>query len=171
MSPELSQKLEAEADEHRPRETGGVLLGVAGPGKRDWEVTELIPAGPGAKRERHRFVPDGPWQRAEIAKRHELYRGSLLYLGDWHSHPSGNGPSSLDDRTAHHIASTPRARCPHPIFLIVTRVGEEWELRAYRFSRRRLRLIDVEVTERRNRDLSLPGDLVDLDTANPRTNA
>jgi hypothetical protein len=63
--------MEAEADKHRPRETGGVLLGITGPGKKTWEVTELIPAGPAAKRERHRFAPDGPWQRAEIAKRHE----------------------------------------------------------------------------------------------------
>lgn len=143
----LSREMEAEADQHRPRETGGVLLGVAGPERRVWEVTEVIAAGPGAKRERHRFVPDGPWQRSEIAKRYERSQNPLLYLGDWHSHPTGNGPSSLDERTARHIASTPRARCPHPAFLIVTRVADDWELRAYRLSRRRLRPIDVEVIE------------------------
>jgi integrative and conjugative element protein (TIGR02256 family) len=143
----LSRELEAEADAHQPCETGGILLGIAGPGRRVWEVTEVIPAGPAAKREHHRFVPDGPWQRAELAKRYEHHGGALLYLGDWHSHPAGNGPSPLDNRTARHIASTSRARCPNPIFLIVTRIEDEWELRAYRLSRRRLRLIGVEVMD------------------------
>ena len=145
LSSNLSREMEAEAEEHRPRETGGVLLGVAGPEKRVWEVTQLIPAGPAARRERHRFVPDGAWQRSEIARRYEQCWDPFVYLGDWHSHPTGNGPSSLDDRTARHIASTPRARCSHPIFLIVTRAADDWELRAYRLSRRRLRPIDIEV--------------------------
>jgi integrative and conjugative element protein (TIGR02256 family) len=151
LSAKLCLELEAESDRYRPRETGGILLGVAGPGKGEWEVTGLIGAGPRAKRERHRFTPDGPWQRAEIAERYARSAGAVAYLGDWHSHPAGNGPSNLDHDTARHIADTDRARCPHPIFLIVTRSKNAWELRAYRFSHRRLRRIEVEQGDQTSR--------------------
>jgi hypothetical protein len=70
----------------------------------------------------------------------------LDYLGDWHSHPEGGGPSSLDRRTARVIATTDNARCPHPIFVIVTWTGELWELRAYRWARRRFTRIGIAVS-------------------------
>jgi integrative and conjugative element protein (TIGR02256 family) len=147
LSASLADDLIADADLHRPRETGGVLLGIAGRRKGEREITELIGAGPKAKRERHRFAPDGPWQRAAIAKSYSRSSRTLIYLGDWHSHPSGNGPSELDRKTAGRIAAAERARCPHPIFLIVTRSKGSWELRAYRYGRKRLRRIEVEVEE------------------------
>jgi len=146
LKAQLAAELEAEAERHRPRESGGVLLGRTSAGGRDLELTELVGAGPKAKRERHRFTPDGPWQRAEIAERHRRSPIGLAYLGDWHSHPSGGGPSERDRRTAAKIAATERALCPHPIMLIATRSRGNWELRAYLYARRRLRRIEVEVS-------------------------
>jgi integrative and conjugative element protein (TIGR02256 family) len=135
----LGKQMLAEAEQYAPCETGGVLLGESDREAARVVVTELIGAGPGARRERHRFVPDGAWQRNRIAERYEIAGRTLEYLGDWHSHPYGNGPSRLDRATARKIATTPAARCRYPVFVIATRVGAEWELRAYRFARRRFR--------------------------------
>ena len=134
----LRDAMIAEAELYAPCETGGVLLGTSSVGRR-LVVTELVQAGPCAERGRYRFVPDGPWQRQRIAERYQAAGRTLEYLGDWHSHPHGNGPSSLDRSTAHTIAATRSARCPHPLFVIATRVGRDWDLRAYRYGRRRFR--------------------------------
>jgi integrative and conjugative element protein (TIGR02256 family) len=139
----IARAILAETLEHAPRETGGVMLGHRDGRAREIFVSELIAAGPGAVRESHRFEPDGPWQRARIAERYEASGRMLDYLGDWHSHPKGSGPSSLDRATARRIARAPRACCPHPVFLIATCVGEGWELHAYRLARRRLGPISV----------------------------
>lgn len=135
----------AEAAQCAPHETGGLLLGAWYQEARIVRVTELVGAGPRARRERSCFVPDGPWQRARIAERYEAVGRTLEYLGDWHSHPHGNGPSGLDRATARRIATTHSARCPHPLFLIATRINREWELRAYRFGRRRFRHATVVI--------------------------
>lgn len=145
MPESLAQEVLNEAAKFTPRETGGVLLGFHEDESRSLVATDLIGAGPSARREWGRFVPDGPWQRARIAERYQASGRTLAYLGDWHSHPDGNGPSDLDRSTAQKIASAPAARCPHPIFLIVTRGTTDWELRAYRFGGRQLRVMGVRI--------------------------
>jgi integrative and conjugative element protein (TIGR02256 family) len=143
IPPELESEILVQAGGHAPLETGGVLLGTRDRRARRAFVSELVDAGPRAQRESHRFTPDGPWQRARIAERYEASGRVLAYIGDWHSHPGGNGPSPLDRSTARRIADTPRALCAHPIFLIATRVKAGWELRAYRFGARRFSRITV----------------------------
>lgn len=139
----LAAAMLVEAQRHAPNETGGVLLGWRGRGRA--EVVELVDGGPAAERERHRFAPDGPWQRAQIAERYERSGRTLKYLGDWHSHPAGGGPSSLDHATAAKIAQTRVACCRHPIFVIPTCRGGTWKLFGYWFATRRLRRTRVEV--------------------------
>ncbi len=145
ISPTMVQRLTAQATKHAPVETGGVLLGLHDHRRRHATVTELVDAGPKAKRETHRFDPDGPWQSAQIAKLYEDSGRALHYLGDWHSHPLGGKPSPLDRATAKRIATTQAARCPDPIFLILTKVKDDWKPRAYRFAKRRFRRIKVRV--------------------------
>jgi integrative and conjugative element protein (TIGR02256 family) len=121
------------------------MLGSTDAASRAVVAEALVEAGPNARRQPHRFDPDGPWQRGRIA---ELYQASdrrLNYLGDWHSHPQGGGPSALDRSTARRIAETPAARCPSPVFLIVTNHGGQWQLRAYLFRGRRFKRLRVEV--------------------------
>jgi integrative and conjugative element protein (TIGR02256 family) len=145
----LAQDMFSEAERHAPNETGGVLLGYRADRAKLVLVSDLVGAGPSARRESHRFEPDGAWQRKQIA---DLYRSSgrtLAYLGDWHSHPFDGDASRLDRATARRIAKTPAARCPHPVMLIVVCSGGRWELRAYRYAWRRLRRIGVEICEDR----------------------
>ena len=143
----LARRVLGEAERHAPNETGGVLLGYHDDHTKVILVSDIVDAGPRARRETHRFEPDGAWQRKRIA---ELYASSgrtLAYVGDWHSHPLGGNPSGLDRATARRIAKTPAARCPHPIMLIAGCSKDRWELEAYRYARRRLHRIGVEICE------------------------
>ena len=137
IGPALAAQLRADSSRWSPCETGGVLLGIAQ--GDDLEILEVVHGGPDARRERTCFVPDGLWQREEIAQRYAASARTLEYLGDWHSHPAGGKPSALDRSTAAHIAASPDARCPRPLFIIVTRQDGAWTLRGYRFVRGRFR--------------------------------
>lgn len=133
-----------------PDESGGVLLGYVDPADAKLiEVLKQIGPGPEARHAPHRFEPDGEWQAARIATAYESSGRTLAYLGDWHSHPRAGGkPSALDRSTAHRIASSPQARAPHPLILILHDGPEEWGLSAYRRGRRRLRRAKLVCRER-----------------------
>lgn len=141
LAADLAGALRAESELHAPRETGGILMGVIHSGII--EITYLVGAGPKAERASHRFSPDGPWQREQVADAYELSSRRLAYLGDWHSHPLGGRPSDLDRSTAARIAAAPAARCPRPLFLIVTCERGSWELKAYEYRKRRFRHVVV----------------------------
>lgn len=100
------------------RETGGVLLGWRD--ALDIVVEHVIGAGPEADHQRSSFQPDAGWQEARIAELYERSGRQLDYLGDWHTHPGGTPhPSRRDERTLRHIASSPEARCPEPVMVIM----------------------------------------------------
>lgn len=139
----LAADIVEESDRFAPKETGGVLLGYRYEETRVSHLVELVGAGPDARRESHRFTPDGAWQTKRIAERYEQSGRTLEYLGDWHSHPKDAGPSALDRATARRIAKARAARCPNPVFLIATFAEDDWDLRAYRYTARRLRRIEV----------------------------
>jgi integrative and conjugative element protein (TIGR02256 family) len=119
---ELQVALEADADEHDPCETGGMLIGY--PSEQSLVITRLVPGGPGAIREHARFEPDGEWQQAELERVYAESGRIETYLGDWHSHPIGVArPSRRDRRTAARIARDRHARCRNPLTLIA---GKSW---------------------------------------------
>lgn len=140
----VADGLRAQSEMHAPRETGGIIMGVRT--DKLIEVTQLVDAGPDAKRSHNRFEPDGPWQRQRVAALYQCSSRTLEYLGDWHSHPRGGRPSALDRSTAERIADTPGARCPEPLFLIITRERSRWTLRAYQYRARRFRRLTVVET-------------------------
>jgi integrative and conjugative element protein (TIGR02256 family) len=144
LGADLAADVIAEAERFAPLETGGILLGYPDTRERRLWVAELVGAGPHSRRESDRFQPDGRWQKQQIAERYAASGRALHYLGDWHSHPRGDGPSGLDRETARLIADTPKAYCSHPVFLIATWNRSRWELRAYRLARRRFRRIGVD---------------------------
>lgn len=75
-----------------PIETGGVLLGCHVDGRP--VVSEVVEIADDDATENRYRVPEGVVQAAVTAARKDDAR--LGYLGEWHSHPSGEGPSPLD---------------------------------------------------------------------------
>jgi integrative and conjugative element protein (TIGR02256 family) len=108
-----------------PLETGGVLMGYrAG---SDVVVQDVVDAGPLAIRSRHSFLPDQESQLSGIADLYERSGRITTYLGDWHSHPTGEvRMSRTDERTLIRIAASIEARTPEPLMMIVR--GEEYRV-------------------------------------------
>ncbi|HEX3055044.1 MAG TPA: Mov34/MPN/PAD-1 family protein [Gaiellaceae bacterium] len=133
----LLSEMEADASEHSPRETGGMLLGYWS-AQGQAVITKTIPGGPGAVRMRTRFEPDGLWQQ-EILDEIYLRSGRITtYLGDWHSHPVGVlRPSGRDKSTAKEVAKSQSARAPRPLTLIGVEVGGGWKWGVFRYRGRR----------------------------------
>jgi integrative and conjugative element protein (TIGR02256 family) len=108
-----------EALQHRPLETGGLLLGYRST-TREVVITQVLGAGPNAERTAARFVPDHNWQEQQLAAAYERAERRLAYLGDWHSHPRGSTRlSRLDRQTLQTISRHSAARCPVPVMAII----------------------------------------------------
>jgi molybdopterin/thiamine biosynthesis adenylyltransferase len=75
-----------------PVETGGILLGCHVDGRP--VVTGAIEIPDTDATETRYRIPEGATQAAVAAARERDAR--IGYLGEWHSHPSGKGPSPLD---------------------------------------------------------------------------
>lgn len=116
-----------EADSTAPRETGGIVLGYWSESTAEPVITQAIGPGPHAVHEHDRFVPDYAFHESEVARLHLQSNYSLQYLGDWHSHPGSAGYlSSRDHATLCRIATSRKAKAPHPLMLILA-YGPKWE--------------------------------------------
>lgn len=109
------------ARDRHPLETGGLLLGWTDEDTGDAVVAAIIGPGPEARHGPASFLPDGDWQRSELARRYADSGRVHGYLGDWHTHPLGTGrPSGPDRRTLASIARAPLARAPRPLLAILS---------------------------------------------------
>jgi|LNAP01.1.fsa_nt_gb integrative and conjugative element protein (TIGR02256 family) len=121
----IQQHLEELARDWEPLEVGGVLAGYWN--DRAAIVTAFVGPGEDAQHQRYTFVPDDEYHAAEIAGLYRASDGATIYLGDWHTHPSGPARlSPLDKRTLRHIANAPEARCPNPLMVLLAGSGERW---------------------------------------------
>ena len=141
-----------DAELHFPNETGGVLMGYWSSGS-EAVVTDSIDGGPLAQRERTSFYPDSEFQARAIEEIHKRSKGSLTYLGDWHTHPRGRlALSPTDKATLRRIARTREARAGSPIMMLLA--GDEqwsaaaWCLRGSGSLWRRLNVCQLVVYER-----------------------
>ncbi|MFA5860841.1 MAG: ThiF family adenylyltransferase [Candidatus Thermoplasmatota archaeon] len=83
--------------DHKPRETGGILIGFAHRKRRITYVTRVLAAPPDSHGSPLHFVR-GTRGLADTVARAERRTGGLMgYLGDWHTHPKGgHWPSGTD---------------------------------------------------------------------------
>lgn len=133
----LLPEMAADAAEHAPDESGGMLIGYWSE-NGDAVITNVVAGGPGATRRPNSFVPDGRWQQERLE---EIYNRSgrlHTYIGDWHSHPAGAlRPSRRDRATARKIAGASEARAPQPLTLITVKDEHAWRWRVFRYRSRR----------------------------------
>jgi integrative and conjugative element protein (TIGR02256 family) len=107
-------------------ETGGVLLGYWGTKPVEPVICAVTGPGPRAKHSPTRFRPDYAFHQHEIARIYRESKRTIVYLGDWHSHPGGTGDlSARDVRTLARISRFRAARISTPIMLIAA--GPPWD--------------------------------------------
>jgi integrative and conjugative element protein (TIGR02256 family) len=83
-----------------PNETGGILIGAVNLNRKIVYVTRVLPEPPDSKGTPYAFVrgiEDVPGVVKEIE---DATGGTLGYVGEWHTHPSGGPRLSKTDRKA-----------------------------------------------------------------------
>lgn len=129
----LLSEMTDEIGRYVPLETGGSFFGYHSD-DNEIVITQLIKAGPFAKRTICSFEPDQNYQLQTMEELFYESNKSLSYLGDWHSHPSSSSElSSRDRRTLATIAKAPEARCSQPIMMVFGSYPEKWTVKCVRF--------------------------------------
>lgn len=101
-----------------PNETGGVLVGCMIDDRP--VVTDVVEIHDETATERHYRVPEGATANAVAAARQRDAR--LGYLGEWHSHPAGSEPSTLD--VAAMLGAAEDSGTSEPVLVLVAPTGE-----------------------------------------------
>lgn len=129
--------MEAEGKRRCPLETGGILVGYRATDSQ--VITEVIGPGPLAIRTEVSFLADHLFQCDQLDMRFRQSGGTLIYLGDWHTHPDGApGMSALDQKTLRHICGHGPARCLNPVMIIGGGGPDKWHWKAHVYERRAL---------------------------------
>ena len=104
ISIDAMESIRSEALKYGQFETGGLLLGEKTIVKDNYSILVKKATGPGDNSEHgtHYFKPNKEYYQDVLLQ--ELYRNSLVYIGEWHKHPgSFDQPSCTDLETMKQI--------------------------------------------------------------------
>ncbi|MCW9054886.1 MAG: ThiF family adenylyltransferase [Candidatus Pacebacteria bacterium] len=85
-------------------EYGGVIFGAISTLHRRMIVTRVIDAPSDSEYSKGAFILGTSGLKEEIKRLFRLSGNTLTYLGTWHSHPKGGGPSSVDRSSAQKVS-------------------------------------------------------------------
>ncbi len=91
-----ADQIEKEVAKYENIETGGVLMGKISLPRRCITISSLIEAPPDSNRSQSSFILGTSGLKEKVLEIFNSSGGYLNYVGTWHSHPNGGGPSSLD---------------------------------------------------------------------------
>jgi len=77
-------------------ETGGVMIGRLSTARKCLTITRLLPAPPDSTRSESTFVLGTEGLRDMVQRTQKTCNNLFYYIGTWHSHPRGGGPSARD---------------------------------------------------------------------------
>ena len=124
-----------EADKWFPLETGGLLIGYRAD-NGEIVITDITVAGPNAIHKKSQFIPDYDFDQNVVEEAFHRTGGICNYLGDWHTHPNGNGFLSWPDkRTMRSISQSTEAYLSSPTMGILFGKSGSWELAAHELSK------------------------------------
>jgi integrative and conjugative element protein (TIGR02256 family) len=113
------------------RETGGMLFGEH-VSEDAFRVVEATVAGTGSVATFVRGLLDSLRQLDRFFHRTKRDYRRFNYLGEWHSHPSFDlYPSATDDRSMFDIVNDPGTGARFALSLIVRRVNQDLEVKAF----------------------------------------
>lgn len=117
-----------------PNECGGLLLGYIN--QNDIVIRSVSVSGPKSKATETRFIPDQEFDEMTIKNYFFQSNGLETFLGDWHSHPTGDAGLSYLDRLT--LSRTARANefWPVSIMLVLAHASKIWQQNAYLASKR-----------------------------------
>jgi integrative and conjugative element protein (TIGR02256 family) len=125
----------AESEARAPDETGGILIGRI----RDdtLVLTHVTGPGPNAIHRPTLFMRDGHHAQRALEDAAGKSGGAENYVGEWHSHPFPQGPSTQDVESMERIGRKPSYACAHPVLLLCRRERARrraWKLFAFQWN-------------------------------------
>ena len=111
VSPRVINMIKEESKKHLPNETGGVLIGHISLVNRTFTIVDFIDAPEDSKRSPCYFELGTIGLKDKIESYEVKTNGLLTYLGTWHSHPLGGGPSGTDKKMKEKLMKD-RGNCP-----------------------------------------------------------
>lgn len=133
----------SESQNKYPKETGGILVGRLVEDRA--KITNSIGPGPNALHKRNKFKRDGDFSQDILDSYVDQSNGEYDYIGEWHSHPQNNGPSSKDVSSMAWIANNTDYEVQTPILALCIRSNhDKWYLRVFIFDEGTLRLLMVD---------------------------
>ena len=111
VSSRVINLIKAESKKYLPNETGGVLIGHISLVNSVFTIVDLIDAPEDSKRNPSYFELGTIGLQDQIESYEVKTNGLLTYIGTWHSHPLGGGPSSIDKSMKEKLMKD-RENCP-----------------------------------------------------------
>lgn len=92
-------------EQRAPNETGGVLLGSFDLSRRVLHVVAALPAPPDSRQSPTYFIRGAKYLKPIVEGIETRSAGSIVYVGEWHSHPDGAKvePSGDDELVFKHL--------------------------------------------------------------------
>jgi integrative and conjugative element protein (TIGR02256 family) len=101
-----------------PCETGGVLLGQFDHENKIVYVGTILPSPPDSVEWPNAYIRGAVGLAAQVKAMNGLTGGQLNYVGEWHSHPTGNSPSATDQTALQSLARDMEAQGLPAVILI-----------------------------------------------------
>ena len=130
-----------------PNEVGTSLVGSYSDDGYTATVTRLAPIAQDSRGARFTFERGARGLMTFFRTVFADSKGTIHYVGEWHSHPGGEPrPSGTDDASMFAIAKNRKALCPECLLVILAIRGEDVRLGAFVYSEKRGRVDLVELT-------------------------
>lgn len=116
VSDSLLTQMIAVADNHYPKEFGGILTGIK---EQDFWIITDFETPTDFKNSRSNFTRKVKKLNAYLKEIYLTSKGKLEYLGEWHTHPNGTPQNSKDDLISMaEIANETNVTTDKPIMII-----------------------------------------------------
>lgn len=104
VSEPAAQKINELSRQYGDKEFGGVLLGAISTLRRRLTITRVIDAPEDSTYSETEFILGTKGLTDQIIDLKKRSGHELTYLGTWHSHPKGGGPSATDRKSAKNVS-------------------------------------------------------------------
>jgi len=120
IAPHLLDNLHRRRQKALPLETGGVLIGMVDLLSRTLYVTDEVSAPPDSSASSRHFHRGMEGVEDRLAEIEEITHKNLVYVGEWHSHPTGAKatPSTVDQKQLEWLREQSRF-LSHPYLMLI----------------------------------------------------
>lgn len=125
---------------HLPNEFGGIFTGFNN--ENDFVIVDFeLPSE--FKQTKVSFTREGDSLNSYLSEIHSQSEGSIVYLGEWHTHPYGTARYSNNDyKSMVEIARATEVKIPNPILIVFSIDDDSFDYQIYCIIKDKLIILD-----------------------------